>query len=106
MVASLRLLEDIGAAQIEERVLGLADLLRTELASMGAEFFRSKGDCLPSQIVTASLPGVDSAMLAKKLAEQNINISARRAYLRISPHFYNNEDDIAILLAAIRKLHS
>lgn len=106
MDASLRLIEEIGIAQIEKRVLGLADLLRTELTAMGAEFFRSKGECLPSQIVTASLPGVDSAMLAKKLAEQNINISARRSYLRISPHFYNNEDDLSILLAAIRKLHS
>ncbi len=106
MDASLQLIEEIGVARIEERVLGLADLLRSELAAMGAEFFRSKGECLPSQIVTAGLPGVDSAMMAKKLAEQNINISARRAYLRISPHFYNNEDDVAVLLAAIRKLHS
>lgn len=106
MDASLRLIEEIGVAQIEKRVLGLAELLRRELAAMGAEFFHSQGECLPSQIVTASLPRVDSAVMAKKLAEQNINISARRAYLRISPHFYNHEDDVAVLLAAIRKLHS
>jgi selenocysteine lyase/cysteine desulfurase len=105
MDASLRLIEEIGIARIEKRVLELAGLLRSELAGMGAEFYHSNGECLPSQIVTASLPGVDSAALAKKLAEQDINISARRAYLRISPHFYNNEEDIAILMAAIRKLH-
>ena len=105
MDASLRLIEEIGIARVEKRVLELADLLRTELTAMGAEFYESKGECLPSQIVTASLPGADSVTLAKKLAEQNINISARRAYLRISPHFYNNEDDVAVLLAAIRKLH-
>jgi cysteine desulfurase/selenocysteine lyase len=105
MDASLRLIEEIGVAQIEKRVLALAGLLRSELAAMGAEFYAAKGACLPSQIVTASLPGADSAALAKKLAEENINISARRAYLRISPHFYNNEDDVAVLLAAIRKLH-
>jgi len=105
MDASLRLIEEITIPRIEKRVLELAGLLRGELAAMGAEFYQSKGECLPSQIVTASLPGVDSASMAKKLAEQNINISARRAYLRISPHFYNNEEDIAVLLAAIRKLH-
>jgi len=105
MDAALRLLEEIGIPQIERRVLELASLLRSELTLMGAEFYRSKGECLPSQIVTASLPGVDSADLAKRLAEQNINISARRAYLRISPHFYNNEEDVAVLIAAIRKLH-
>jgi selenocysteine lyase/cysteine desulfurase len=105
MDASLRFIEEIGIPKIEERVLQLANLLRLELAVTGAEFYQSKGDCLPSQIVTASLPGVDSGALAKTLAEQNINISARRAYLRISPHFYNNEDDVAKLLAAIRKIH-
>jgi cysteine desulfurase/selenocysteine lyase len=105
MDASLRFMEEIGIARIEKRVLELSGLLRNELAAMGADFYRSKGECLPSQIVTASLPGVDSSALAKTLAEQNINISARRAYLRISPHFYNNEDDIAVLLAAIRKIH-
>ena len=105
MEASLRLIEEIGIPRIEKRVLELAGLLRSELAGMGAEFYESKGECLPSQIVIASLAGMDSSALAQKLAEQNINISARRAYLRISPHFYNNEEDIAILIAAIRKLH-
>jgi selenocysteine lyase/cysteine desulfurase len=105
MEASLRLIEEIGIQRIEKRVLELAGLLRTELAALGAEFYESKGESLPSQIVIASLPGVDSSALAQKLAEQNINVSARRAYLRISPHFYNNEEDIAILIAAIRKLH-
>ena len=106
MDASLCLIEEIGTAHIEKRVLALAGLLRSELTGMGAEFYQSKGACLPSQIVTATLPGVDSATLAKKLAGQMINISARRAYLRISPHFYNNEDDVAALLSAIHKLHS
>jgi selenocysteine lyase/cysteine desulfurase len=104
MHASLSLLDEIGIPRIEERVLELAGMLRHELAAMGAEFYQSGGECLPSQIVTASLPGADSAALAKSLAEQNINISARRAYLRISPHFYNNEEDIAALIRALRQL--
>jgi cysteine desulfurase/selenocysteine lyase len=105
MEASLQLIERIGIPAIEKRVLGLAGLLRSELAALGAEFYPAKGECLPSQIVTASLPGVDSVDLARQLAEKNINISARRAYLRISPHFYNNEEDVMALVAAIRKLH-
>jgi selenocysteine lyase/cysteine desulfurase len=105
MDASLRFMEQIGIPQIEKRVLELAGLLRSGLAEMGAEFYQSKGECLPSQIVTASLPGLDSVSIAKKLAEQNINVSARRMYLRISPHFYNNEEDVSVLLTAIRKIH-
>jgi selenocysteine lyase/cysteine desulfurase len=105
MEASLELLAEIGIPNVEKRVLQLAGLLRSELAAMDAQFYQSTGATLPSQIVTASLPGVDSIVMAQKLAEQNINISARRAYLRISPHFYNTEDDLAALIAAIRKLH-
>jgi selenocysteine lyase/cysteine desulfurase len=105
MDASLRLMEQIGIPQIETRVLALAGLVRRDLAGIGAEFYQSRGECLPSQIVMAKLPGLDSAALAANLAEQNINVSARREYLRISPHFYNNEEDVAVLLAAIRKIH-
>ncbi len=104
MDASLRLIEEIGIPRIEQRVLELAALLRAELAKLDAEFYEPKGPSLVSQIVTARLPGLDSVAIAKKLAEQNINISARRAYLRISPHFYNNEDDIAGLAGALAGL--
>ncbi len=106
MDASLRLIEEIGIAQIEKRVLTLADTLRTELAADGRRVFPLQGRLFAFADCHGQFARRDSAALAKKLAEQNINISARRAYLRISPHFYNNEEDLAALLAAIRKLHS
>jgi selenocysteine lyase/cysteine desulfurase len=102
--ASLKLVEEIGIGNIEQRVLGLADQLRHELRQLGAAFHKCKGESLTSQIVTACLPGVDSGSLAGKLAEQGISISARRVYLRISPHFYNNEEDVDRLVFAIRQL--
>ncbi len=104
MQASLKLMKEIGSTNIEKRVLGLADHLRDELRKLNAQFYAAEGTCLPSQIVTACIPGVDSGSLAERLAEQGISISARRIYLRISPHFYNTEKDVARLIAAIRRI--
>lgn len=104
MQASLKLVKEIGSANIERRVLGLGNYLRDELRKFNAEFYAPTGDCLPSQIVTARIPGLDSGSLAQKLSEQGISISARRIYLRISPHFYNTEEDIDRLIAAIRRI--
>jgi len=106
MQAALEIVEEIGMDAIEKRVLRLADMLRSELGQLGAEFNQPHGKCLPSQIVTACIPGADSAFLAAKLGEQKISISARRIYLRISPHFYNGEDDVARFSGALRALLS
>jgi cysteine desulfurase/selenocysteine lyase len=102
MQGSVKLLEQLGSAAIESRVFELTDVLRRELVALGAELYPHFGDCLPSQIVLARLPGTDSSLLARKLAEQNIFISARKGYLRISAHFYNNEQDIESLIRALR----
>jgi selenocysteine lyase/cysteine desulfurase len=102
MHASTQLLEELGMAAIEARVLELAGLIRRELEALGAEFDPVPKDCLPSQIVTARLPGSDASSLAANLAERGIVTSARKGCLRISPHFYNNEEDVANLVRALK----
>ena len=103
MQASVQLMEELGPGAIEARVLQLAGMLRGELTELGAEFYPSQPNCLPSQIIAARLPGQDSSALAKRLAEQGILISSRYGYLRISVHFYNNEVDGETLMQALRK---
>jgi cysteine desulfurase / selenocysteine lyase len=106
MQASLCLIEELGIDTIEARVLELASLLRQEFHRIGAEFDVSSGECLPSQIVAACFPGADASLLAKELAARNIIVSARRGYLRVSPNFYNSEEDIAVLISALHELLS
>jgi selenocysteine lyase/cysteine desulfurase len=101
MKASCQLLEELGMAAIEARVLELASLVRRELGALHAEFDPAPKDCLPSQIVTARLPGSDASTLAANLAERGIVTSARKGCLRISPHFYNDEEDVANLIKAL-----
>ena len=103
MKAALELTEALGKATVEARVLELAAAVRRELLALGAEEYPLAGDRLPSQIILARLPGLDSSLVAKQLAMEKIMISARKGYLRISPHFYNNENDISALIEALRK---
>jgi cysteine desulfurase / selenocysteine lyase len=103
MQASVALMEELGVAAIEARVLELAGILRRELTALGAEFYPGQPNSLPSQIIAARLPDLDASTLAKSLVEQGIIISSRYGYLRISPHFYNNEEDVETLMHALRK---
>jgi selenocysteine lyase/cysteine desulfurase len=102
MAASMTLFEELGSAAIERRVLGLAERLRVRMAALGVEKFRSQPRTLPSQILLFKMNGIDSSLLAKKLEAKRIHVSARREYLRISAHFYNDESDIDALCDALR----
>jgi selenocysteine lyase/cysteine desulfurase len=102
MAASMTLFEELGCAAIEQRVLQLAERLRNRMAALGAEEFPSQPRTLPSQILLFKMNGIESSALANKLEARRIHVSARREYLRISPHFYNDEKDIDALIDALR----
>ena len=96
MGAVLEMVLALGLDRIQARVLELAAQTRALLRSLGAEVNTDE-----SQIVTACLPGRDSADLVRRLKEKRILVSARHGRLRISPHFYNNEEDLDALRQAL-----
>jgi cysteine desulfurase/selenocysteine lyase len=98
MEASVKLMLEIGPDIIERRVLELAAGVRALLRNLGAEVEDSG-----SQVVTARLPGpVDVEAVVRALRARNILVAARHGRLRVSPHFYNNEDDLQTLEAALK----
>ncbi len=103
MRASISLMEEIGPAVTEQRVLQLAGEVRRQMVALGAELYPREEPCLPSQIVLAKLPGVDVSAFAKQLQSEGIIVSARKGYLRVSAHFYNDEQDIEKLAAAVKR---
>jgi cysteine desulfurase/selenocysteine lyase len=103
MQASISLMEEIGPAVIEQRVLKLAGEVRRQMLALGAELYPREAPFLPSQIVLAKLPGVDVSTFAKQLQNEGIIVSARKGYLRVSAHFYNDEQDIEKLAEAVKR---
>jgi selenocysteine lyase/cysteine desulfurase len=102
MQASVDMILEIGPAEIEKRVMDLAEYTRSALRRLGA---RMPGDEQPhfnSPIISAGIEGVDASALARDLKRRGVHISARQGRLRISTHFYNNEDDVDRLCAALR----
>jgi cysteine desulfurase / selenocysteine lyase len=106
MQASLCLMENLGAAVTEERVLSLAGLIRERLVELGAEPYEQQSACLPSQIVLVRFPGRDVSALAKELIARNVIVSARKGGLRVSAHFYNDETDVDRLGSTLHSLLS
>jgi selenocysteine lyase/cysteine desulfurase len=96
MEAALDLILEIGPDVIERRVLALADETREVLCRHGARV-----DMRGSAIVAARFEGRDISALAKALKEQRVLVAARRGQLRVSPHFYNNAQDLQKLSNAL-----
>ena len=90
---------EIGPEAIEQRVLELANSARSMLRGLGAEVHDTG-----SQIVIARLPEKDASAIARALREQKVVIAARHGRLRISPHFYNDDEDLKRLEKALKSL--
>jgi selenocysteine lyase/cysteine desulfurase len=97
MEASLDLILEIGPDVIEQRVLNLAEKTREIVRRQGARV-----DLCGSAIVAARFENRDVSALAKALKERGVLVSARRGNLRVSPHFYNNEQDLEMFGEALR----
>ncbi len=99
MEASIDLMLEAGPDAIEERVLGLAGKTRDILRGLGARV-----EDYASSIVAARFEDRDVSALARALKEQRVLVAARRGHLRVSPHFYNNEEDLGRLREALAAL--
>ncbi|MBI4517010.1 MAG: aminotransferase class V-fold PLP-dependent enzyme [Deltaproteobacteria bacterium] len=98
--AALDLLHDAGAAAIETRVLELSALLAEGLRARGAQILSPWREQERSGILTFRL-GDDPSQLVSSLRRQGILCRPRGGGVRLAPHFYNNEDDIARFFSAL-----
>ncbi len=99
MEAAIDMVLEIGSEEIEQRVMDLATRTRALLAEFGAAVNQ---DAAP--IVAAKFENRDVSKLALELKQKRILVAARKGHLRVSPHFYNNEDDLEALRQGLREL--
>jgi selenocysteine lyase/cysteine desulfurase len=108
---------DVGVDRGGRRARELAAGLRDKLSALPGFRVLDRGKDLAA-IVTVEVAGWDASELVKQLRQRGINTSAsQRAYavidmdekhaasaLRLSPHYYNTEDEIATVIEALKSL--
>jgi selenocysteine lyase/cysteine desulfurase len=100
--ASLELLLALGLENIAASILDITDSACERLQAIGATIISDRQRERRSGIVAFELPGRDSLSVKKHCLKQNVVLSCRAGRLRISPHAYNNEEDLDRLVAALQ----
>lgn len=98
---SIGLLLEIGADEVWRRIEALTARLETGLRAKGFEIVSPRGEGERSGSVAFRGDGIDPQAWFKALGRKNIHIAARRGCLRVSPHFYNQPEQIDRLLEAL-----
>ncbi|MEM3700713.1 MAG: aminotransferase class V-fold PLP-dependent enzyme [Candidatus Bathyarchaeia archaeon] len=99
---ALKLLLNFGIENIEKRILKLTDYLIEVIKSLGLELFTPEERQHRSGIVLFKIHKPQE--FVAKLRQKGIVVSARAHGIRVSPHFYNTEDEIDKLIEEIKKL--
>ncbi|HYJ03990.1 MAG TPA: aminotransferase class V-fold PLP-dependent enzyme [Chthoniobacterales bacterium] len=97
--AAVDLLLEAGPSDIWQQIQVLTQLVRDRIEPAGFEFLSPTEEKYRSGILTFCHPRVASERLAEALGKNDIVVSLRfdraeRAWLRVSPHFYNTSEEM------------
>jgi len=101
--AALDYLSRIGIGFIEQRNLELIYMLRERLCAKKVRFYTPEDN--PAPILAFFID--DEKTFGRKMREKNIFVSVnswKEPHIRISPHFYNNEEDIEAFMNAFSSI--
>ncbi len=100
--ASMKLLNAYGVAQVGERVMGLAGRLEVGLREIGCELMVQRDQATGSGILSFRKEGVDSVRLHADLKARKIMAAPRQGWVRFSPHFYLELNEMDSVVEAVR----
>lgn len=99
--AGLDLLHRVGIENIEARVLSLTDQLCAGLEENGYRVLSSRARGERSGIVVFHHSRIDTESIFRKLTGARVVCAIRGGGVRLSPHFYNTEEEVDRVLEAI-----
>jgi len=102
--AAADLLLEVGVENIAERVLGLTERLRGGLLAQGHSVFGPHAREEASGIVTFVPRQGTAEHLLERFIAHHVQVAARGGMVRISPHFYNTEEEIDRVLEISREV--
>jgi selenocysteine lyase/cysteine desulfurase len=91
---SVKLFHEIGPEAVSARILDRAEAVRERARSAGWTVVGSARPGDLSGIVALTRDGVDPDAFARTARERGVALASRRGRVRISPHLYNNGDDL------------
>ncbi len=103
--AAVDLLSEVGIRNIEERVLGLGEGIIGEADRRGWKILTPREKRARGGGITMA-GSFDANVLSAALRRRGIMVNVRAGGLRISPHFYNTEDEIDTCFGEIDKICS
>lgn len=103
---SLSLLLEIGADRVSERILERAQAVRERAQRAGWRLVGSQRPGDLSAIVALEHPAVDPNQFMRAARAEGVALAARRGHVRVSPHIYNNDDDLDRLTSILVRAHS
>jgi selenocysteine lyase/cysteine desulfurase len=98
--AAVEILREAGAQEISSRIHELTQSLRDRIAASGFEFLTPEEERNRCGMLTFRHARVASGRLWEELMKNDVVVSLRfdranRSWLRVSPHFYNTDAEIA-----------
>ncbi len=100
-IAGMELMMEIGIAETREHVLGLTERLMTGVDELGGVVATPREPERHGALTC--IRSTDTHALVAALAGDGIITSDRDGNLRVSPHAYNTEEDIDIVLGSLRR---
>ncbi len=101
--ASLDLLLSLGVSHVAAAILEITDQACEQLQGLGATIHSPRDTAAESSgIVSFQLPDRDPQKIRQHCLREGVALACRGGQLRISGHAYNNGDDLARLVAALR----
>lgn len=95
--AGLKLLKSIGLEAANQQIKYLTQRIKTEAKAAGFQL----ATCETAHGAMLALRSKDMYATVQKLSEQGVVVSCRDDNIRISPHVYNNDEDIQRLFEAL-----
>jgi selenocysteine lyase/cysteine desulfurase len=100
-LAALQLLNEWGISNISRKLASTNERIAGVLN--GHEFDTAVAADRAPHFQGARLPDIEPRKLAQKLIDNGVYASVRGDYLRIAPHLYTDDEDIARLDAVLKK---
>ena len=104
LAASLELLLEVGVDRIAPAVQARADRIYEGVRRLGFETLAERTPATGAGIVSFRKPGVESALIVRKLKDANVSVAGRQGWVRAAPHFYISPADVERVLDVLQTI--